>query len=118
MVDTMGTIPDRLATHLEGIVAQLKNLLSLLNVIRNVYKKTGGDPKDKELYSKTLRSSGKLSCELSNRLDTIKEFISKEEFDSLLKHLGCSWDSEKCRASILRENEETKKLSTGEPKST
>lgn len=98
----MGTIPDRLATHLDGIVAQLKNLLSLLNVIRTVSSKAGGDPKDNELYSKTLRSSGKLSCELSHRLDTIKEFISQEEFDSLLTRLGCSWDSEKSRASILR----------------
>lgn len=102
MVDDMGSIPDRLATHLEGIVAQLKSLLSMLNVIRNVSSKTGGDPKDNELYSKTLRSSGKLSCELSHRLDTIREFISEEEFDSLLTHLGCAWDSEKSRASILR----------------
>ena len=98
----MGGTPDKLVTHLEGIVAQLKNLLSLLNVIRTVSNKAGGDPKDNELYSKTLRSSGKLSCELSHRLDTIKEFISEEEFKSLLTRLGCAWDSEKSRASILR----------------
>lgn len=96
------TISSRLTDRLVDIVKQLKSLLTLLEVIRNASGTLEEDLKKNALYNKTLKSSGKLSCELSHRLDTIHDFIDEEQFKALLNDLGCSWDSEKGRASITR----------------
>ena len=98
----MTTISNRLKSRLVDIVKQLKSLLTLLEVIRNASSTLEEDLKKNALYNKTLKGSGKLSCELSHRLDTIHEFITEEEFTNLIRELGCEWDSEKSKASIVR----------------
>ena len=94
------TISSRLNDRLVDIVKSLKSLLTLLEVIRNTSSTLEEDLKKNSLYNKTLKSSGKLSCELSNRLDTVRDFISPENFDSLLSELGCEWDPDKLKASV------------------
>ena len=95
-------ISSRLHERLVDIVKTLKSLLTLLDVIRNTSGTLDEDLKKNSLYNKTLKSSGKLSCELSNRLDTIHDFVTEEEFYAIIKEIGCNWDSEKSKASVLR----------------
>lgn len=96
------TISSRLHNRLVDIVKQLKSLLTLLDVIRNASSTLEEDLKKNALYNKTLKSSGKLSCELSHRLDTIHDFVTEEEFSAIIKEIGCEWDKEKMRASVVR----------------
>lgn len=96
-------IPDGLERKLGNVVVRLRSLLLMLSALRKTADKEGGlNLKDNQFYCKTLRSSGKLSCELTHRLDTIRDMVPDEEFTGLLARLGCAWDDEKSRASLIQ----------------
>lgn len=93
-------VTERLETRLANVTSQLRSLLKMLEALRRTQTEPGSQLKDNQFYCKTLRSSGKLSCELTHRLDTIRDLVSEDEFDSLVRKLGCTWDSSKSRAVV------------------
>lgn len=96
----MASIPEHLLGKLDKLAVRLRSLLAVLDAFRRSAGQSGENLKTNALYCRTLRSSGKLSCELTSRLDTLHEIVSEEEFSSLLARLGCSWDDTKSRASL------------------
>ena len=91
-------IPDVLYRKLDDTAGKLRALLSVLSAFRRSAEHDS--LKSNAVYSKALRTSGKLSCDLSSRLDTLRDILTEEEFVGLLSKLGCTWDEKAARAIV------------------
>ena len=86
----MSSVPKELDDQLHKLVSQSALMLKLMQ----------GTDKEGEFYKRLLQRFRKCIVEASNRMDTIKYFISSEEYDELLKSLDCSWDDKSKRLKL------------------
>lgn len=121
---------DNLITVLKQYVDSITNLLSIINKFKTVkinsslesscsLNSNKDSKENKDIKNIILSKFRKLILQLSTRLDTVRLILSKEDFESLLDTINCSWDYETSRVTIKdgpvaqRSEQETHNLLAG-----
>jgi len=86
----MDKIPKELDEQLHKLVSQSALMLKLMQ----------GTDKTSDFYKNLLQRFRKCIVEASNRMDTLRYFVSEEDYNEMLKSLDCSWDSRAKRLKL------------------
>ena len=83
-------VPKELDSTLRKLVGQSALMLKLMQ----------GTDKNGDFYKSLLQRFRRSIVEASNRMDTVRYFVTDEEYQELLKSLDCSWDEKVKRLKL------------------